>query len=504
MSTNRNVIRSPTSSPERPAESTDRDDRPSGTRRRRSSSEARHRESLKYWLEKKQRLQGGSGSDGPASIVTSDQKSTPTDSTYRGRSSVRSRIGSVQAERDRGSPIQTRRSGRHPSSSAADTAAAPASPSKEDNNDDGSVPRGLSPAITPPPPFVHPPLPSKSRSRSKRVKSAATTPSVHDDVKRTPSSSAKRRRIFSKKAGARASRRPAAKRPRLEPKPFPLSPSPSDDDLPTTLEGMKARLAEVWKKRPAPRMSLSPSPPPPTRLFKKPDYNIKFFDDEAVEEEESDASASDMVPDGDEYDLEDPFIDDTAFIEDTDVSMDSDGYAGRARLTPVDNERDDYSSDRDTRPLRGPLPADDDIWRYADGTPYIPESDVSMDSDGNPFVKERDYMFKEETPSSRKGATNLSHRSNNRGGSSSSKKPSPRYRDDRRSRAHRASSPPKRTARPVHYRRSAEKNGGRRRQVAEHGDIKKDVVEISSDSEGNVVERSSSRGPSTKKHRRPT
>ncbi|KAF6744187.1 hypothetical protein DFP72DRAFT_1095405 [Ephemerocybe angulata] len=284
-------------------------ERLSDSGRRSPSHSPTPRSKLKHWLEYKQRRENG-GDDAVSIVTTGDESphDDPDDSSYRGRLPVKSRIGTIQSTRDRVSPIRPRRSGRFKSSEPPeDRDSEHGSDSPEDAYSDGDHNRDERPASQASPPPV---TPQRKKSRSKRVKKTASvvaSDSADDAPAPRTSSSTKRKRFVEKKPGSSPSTSPIPKKRRHDPPPRRTpSPASSDYELPTALDILKSSASKKRKSS-------------PTKSHRK-DYTIRFFDDEAVEDDgDSVGSGDEHMRTNDEYDYADSFIDDAN--DDSDVSM---------------------------------------------------------------------------------------------------------------------------------------------------------------------------------------
>ncbi|KAF6747098.1 hypothetical protein DFP72DRAFT_1075744 [Ephemerocybe angulata] len=343
-----------------------------------------HRTNLKFWLEAKQRRQRSTASGSPASIVTTSDEvprdDRRTDPTYRGRTSARSRIGTVQSSRENLSPVTVRRAGRVRSHSADAQLGRSPSPlhAPETEAQDGENDRSdgnESVRITPPPPVPRALILRGLReARSKRAKAAAAVNAGSDyqeqsrTRKSTSTSSKKRGRSSARKVSGGASR---AKKARLQPRPFPMrSPSPlsSDVEMRTALDIVEDAIAERRRGNRSPSTSRakgvhqdqsvsdaeSKQPSSVSRTpSPDPDYiRTYFFDDEVEDDEGENADSGDEnMLSANEYDLDDPFIDDTA-NNDSDASMaDSD-----SPLTPpMSRAKGTQTSVRHHDPLGSPF-----------------------------------------------------------------------------------------------------------------------------------------------------
>ncbi|KAF6741988.1 hypothetical protein DFP72DRAFT_1082846 [Ephemerocybe angulata] len=331
---------------------------------------------VKKWLEAKQRRHAENDDD-DVSIVTTGDENPPTDDSqdgeYRGRLPARSRIGTVQAERDAVSPIRPRRSARfRPASSEY------AHSGQENGGDDaggvsddeeGGRPAIRPPSITPPPPLPQSPqTPSRTKKkRSARIKSTAVVESDSNedpgDDRPATSSSTKRKRIRRKSPSS-----PLAKKARTEPLPFPLlpplgaSPSPSSatSELPSALDLINEAIASRTKKR-NPIRTPSPSFLPASKSHDEGAYLLRFFDDEASEEgeEAGDSVGTEdndhIMRSEDEYDYADSFIDDgvpDADHSDSDASMQSRPAASIHSLDTASVASDDAAVMRALKALK--------------------------------------------------------------------------------------------------------------------------------------------------------
>ncbi|KAF6759631.1 hypothetical protein DFP72DRAFT_1063975 [Ephemerocybe angulata] len=302
---------------------------------------------IKKWLEAKQRRQAENDDDVVSIVTTGDenpQSDDPHDEEYRGRVPARSRIGTVQAQRDAVSPIRPRRSERFRPVSSDSPRVAPRESGDhaggEQQPGEGGERPIRSPSITPPPPL---PQQAQTPSRSKKKSSGRvkSTPIVRSDSDEEPgnkhpatSSSTKRKRIRRKSSSS-----PIPKKVRSEPLPFPLlppfgaspSPSLSTTELPSALDIINNARASRSKEASSIR-TPSPAFLPANKSDDERKFLLRFFDDEASEDEEEEEDGESVGGDDvdrrmqsqDEYDYADSFIDDGAPCvdhSDSDVSM---------------------------------------------------------------------------------------------------------------------------------------------------------------------------------------
>ncbi|KAF6761868.1 hypothetical protein DFP72DRAFT_841979 [Ephemerocybe angulata] len=224
----------------------------------------------------------------------------PDDTSYRGRMPLKSRVRTIQSTRDRTSPIRPRRSGRSKTTDARENRdSGRESDSREDahsDDDQNREDRSASPESLPPVQET----PPRKKSRSNRVKQVpplAASDSASDAATPRTSSSTKRKRFVQKKPVSSPSVSPIPKKRRRDPPP-PRTPSPasSDVELPSMLDILKTSTRK--------RRNRSP-----TKSHRKAiDYTIKFFDDEAVEDDGESVGSGDEHMRTDEYDYADSFI----------------------------------------------------------------------------------------------------------------------------------------------------------------------------------------------------
>ncbi|KAF6751807.1 hypothetical protein DFP72DRAFT_1070845 [Ephemerocybe angulata] len=295
------------------------------------------------WLEAKQRRLNGTNDDSFSIVTTGDEEPVKDrdDKAYRARSSGRSRITSAQANRDV-TPIRTRNSTRKRVSSnrvERSTVEASANAEEDGSSSDDSPPgedKSRSPAITPPPP-----LPKAWARYAKKVQLAALlaryNPEDPDDALLNPPSSKKRGRSQRKKESRTSSLSPLSKKRRRQPQPFPIPPLSPDIEFPSMTDILQASRSNgdtPTRKAAAGRHARLQSPPV-----------MRFFDDEAVEDDGSVASSEEEVMElnKDEYDYADSFIDDGS---ESDVSMKSLARTRKKHL-PAKNQHRERTSDHD-------------------------------------------------------------------------------------------------------------------------------------------------------------